>query len=125
MNPLESTQLTAIIGQNREAMATQAAARVDRQISTAGDKGGDLAASRAAARAAAEDFEAVFLSVLVESMFSGVSTDGPFGGGQGETVFRSLMHQEYGRMLAENGGVGVSDAVYSEILKLQEGRYDE
>ena len=36
----------------------------------------------------AQDFEAFFVSKMMESMMSGIKTDGPFGGGQGEKVFR-------------------------------------
>jgi peptidoglycan hydrolase FlgJ len=69
---------------------------------------------------AAQDFEAFFLSQVFEDMFAGIEPDSMFGGGQGETVFRSLLIQEYGRAVARNGGVGIADAVQNEILKLQE-----
>lgn len=74
----------------------------------------------AAARAAAEEFEAHFLATFAESMFSNVKTDGPFGGGQGEAAFRSLLSQEYGKDMAANGGVGIADSVFAEILRIQE-----
>ena len=32
-------------------------------------------------------------------MFSGISTDGPFGGGEGEEMFRSLMIDQYGKAI--------------------------
>lgn len=73
-----------------------------------------------AARAAAQDFEAFFLSQVFEEMFAGIEPDSMFGGGQGETVFRSLMLQEYGKAVAKRGGIGIADAVLNEILKLQE-----
>ncbi|MDX1739129.1 MAG: rod-binding protein [Alphaproteobacteria bacterium] len=73
-------------------------------------------------RKTAEDFEAVFLTQMVEQMFSSLSTDGPFGGGHGEKVFRSMMAQEYGKVMAANGGVGIADDVQREMLKLQEAR---
>jgi Rod binding domain-containing protein len=76
--------------------------------------------TRDAARQAAVDFEAVFISQMLETMFQGVRTDGPFGGGHAEGVFRSLMLKEYGQTVARAGGVGVADAVYREILRLQE-----
>jgi len=72
------------------------------------------------ARETADSFEAHFLSTFVESMFSGIKSDGPFGGGQGETVFRSMLNQEYGAAMSRSGGVGISDAVFNEILKIQE-----
>lgn len=76
--------------------------------------------NEAAARAAAESFEAHFLATFVDSMFSGIKADGPFGGGQGETVFRSLLNQEYGAAMSRSGGVGIADSVFKEILKIQE-----
>jgi Rod binding domain-containing protein len=74
----------------------------------------------ARAREAAEQFEAVFLSQMLEPMFAGLDTSGPFGGGQGEKVFRSLMIQEYGRLISRTGGVGIADHVMAEILRVQE-----
>lgn len=71
-------------------------------------------------KATAQDFEAFFVSQILESMFAGIKTDGPFGGGQGEMVFRSLMLQEYGKVLAERGGFGLADGVVRDMLKLQE-----
>lgn len=77
-------------------------------------------ATKAQARKVAEDFEAFFLSQFIENMFAGVKTDSQFGGGQGEDIFRSVLTQEYGKVMARNGGIGIADSVYREIIKLQE-----
>ena len=74
----------------------------------------------AAAKKAATAFEGVFITQFVSEMFSGLSSDGPFGGGQGEEIFRSLMIDEYGKQFAEQGGFGLSDAVQRQLLKSQE-----
>ena len=76
------------------------------------------------ARAAATDFEAVFLTQMLEHMFAGVSTDGPFGGGHAEGVYRSLMLQEYGQAMSRAGGIGLADELTAEILRIQEGVQD-
>jgi peptidoglycan hydrolase FlgJ len=68
---------------------------------------------------AAQEFEAVFLSQMVEQMHIGLKADGPFAGGFAEETYRSLMYQEIGRQMTQSGGVGIADAVYQEILKLQ------
>jgi|KBSSwiStaDraftv2_1062776.scaffolds.fasta_scaffold2811777_2 Rod binding domain-containing protein len=70
----------------------------------------------------AEDFEAVFLSQMLESMFKGIKTSGPFGGGHAEEMMRSFMLQEYGKVMAAGGGVGIADAVKREMLHAQEGK---
>ncbi|MGH6828596.1 MAG: rod-binding protein [Rhizomicrobium sp.] len=75
---------------------------------------------KAAAKAAGQ-FEGVFISQFLGSMFSGLSTDGPFGGGEGEAMFRSLMLDEYGKAMERRGGFGLASSVTSQLLKHQEG----
>ena len=74
----------------------------------------------AAAIKAAEDFEAVFITEILGSMFQGVKTDGPFGGGAGEEIFRSLLLDRYGQSLAKQGGFGLADAVKRQLLQMQD-----
>ena len=74
---------------------------------------------KAAAKKAAEDFESVFVSQMMEPMFEGLKTDGLMGGGNGEAVFRSLMIQEVGKEIAKGGGIGISDGIYKEMLRMQ------
>ena len=68
----------------------------------------------------AKEFESVFISQFLGSMFSGISTDGPFGGGEGEEMFRSLMIDEYGKAIEQRGGFGLAASVTKELLKHQE-----
>ena len=72
------------------------------------------------AKQVAQQFEGVFITQFLGEMFSGISSDGPFGGGQGEEMFRSLMMDEYGKQFAAQGGFGLSAAVTRELLKHQE-----
>jgi len=74
------------------------------------------------AQAVAEDFEAMFLAQMLSPMFEGISTDGPFGGGNAERIYRSLLVQEYGKALASRGGIGLADAVAQELLTWQEAQ---
>jgi Rod binding domain-containing protein len=73
-----------------------------------------------AAKKAASQFESVFISQFLGSMFEGVSSDGPFGGGQGEQMFRSLMLDEYGKQMESQGGFGLSAAITKQLLHAQE-----
>lgn len=73
-------------------------------------------------REAAEQFESVFLAQMLSPMFETLGTDGMFGGGSGERVYRSLLVEEYGKAIASSGGVGIADQVEQEMLKLQEVR---
>lgn len=71
-------------------------------------------------RRAAEDFEAFVLTQLFELMFAGVDTDGPFSGGHGERIFRSLLMEEYGKAAAAQGGIGIAESIVRELLATQE-----
>ena len=53
-------------------------------------------------------------------MFAGIKTDGPFGGGHAEEMFRSMLSQEYGKASVRGNSIGIADQVYREILKTQE-----
>jgi peptidoglycan hydrolase FlgJ len=69
----------------------------------------------------AEQFEAFILGQFLQPMFSEASDSAsPFGGGPGEDAWRSLQVDEYGNAIARSGGIGIADAIYQQILMLQE-----
>lgn len=72
------------------------------------------------AEQAAEDFEAFFMTKMMESMFEGISTDGMFGGGNAEKIYRSMLLNEYGKEMAKVGSIGVKQDIMDAILKMQE-----
>jgi Rod binding domain-containing protein len=74
------------------------------------------------ARKAGADFEAMFLGQMINHMSAGLKTDKTFGGGHGETAFRSLLNEEYARQMVKSGSVGVADAITRELLRQQEVR---
>jgi len=79
------------------------------------------ARSPAAAAKAGKQFEAQFMSQMFQHMFEGIKTDGLFGGGSGEEMFRSLLTDEYGKMVANRGnGIGIGAAVQKMLLQHQE-----
>ena len=70
--------------------------------------------------AVAKDFEAMFMTEMMKPMFEAIKPDPRFGGGKGEEVFRGFMIQEYGKMMAETGQLGIADAVKQELIRMQE-----
>ncbi len=74
----------------------------------------------AKAEKSAEDFEAFFLTKMMETMFEGISTDGMFGGGNAEKIYRSMLLDQYGKEMAKVGSVGVKQSVMRSILEMQE-----
>lgn len=77
-------------------------------------------ATNAQLKQTAQDFEATFLSQMMEHMFAGIETDELTGGGEAEDIYRSMMVDEYGKLIAKRGGIGVADHVMSHYLKNQE-----
>jgi Rod binding domain-containing protein len=67
----------------------------------------------------AQKFEATFLTSMLQTMFQGVSTAPPFGGGPGEDMWKSFLAEAMAKNMASRGGVGISGAVEREMLKLQ------
>jgi Rod binding domain-containing protein len=68
----------------------------------------------------AKDYEAGFVSAMLESMYAGIKTDKMFGGGSAEGMYRSLLNQEYGKAIAERGSLGIADTIKREMLRMQE-----
>jgi len=77
-------------------------------------------AAKAKAKDAAQNFEAVFLNTMFNSMFTGVDGEGPFGGSGATGVWRSMLTDQYARSFAKAGGVGIADHVYKSLLAQQE-----
>ena len=76
-------------------------------------------AKRGQIKQTARDFEASFLSIMMQQMFAGLKTDGPFGGGAGEEMFRSVLTDAMAKQMSRAGGIGIAPTVEREMLKLQ------
>ncbi|MDJ0822738.1 MAG: rod-binding protein [Paracoccaceae bacterium] len=67
-----------------------------------------------ALRMAAQKLEASFLAEMLKSAGVG-KTPEAFGGGAGEDQFASFMRQEQARKMAENGGIGLAEALFQSL----------
>lgn len=74
------------------------------------------------ARRAAEKFEAFFLTRMLDQISSEMPTDGMFGGGHAEKVYRGMLNEQYGQTITQSGGLGIADSIYREILAIQEAQ---
>ncbi len=68
----------------------------------------------------ASEFEAQFISQMLSNMFSTVDSKDSLGGSDSEEVYQSLLIDEYGKILAKSGGVGVADQVKRIMISQQE-----
>ncbi len=73
------------------------------------------------AKQAAQDFEAVFVTEFLKNIFP-KETNELFGGGHGEKAYKSFLLDEYGKSIAKQGGFGIAQQVYKELIKTQEVR---
>ncbi|GJD34789.1 rod-binding protein [Methylobacterium aerolatum] len=68
----------------------------------------------------ATDFEKMFLENSLDKMTQSEGTDGPLGeNGTGGGVYRSMLTKEYANKIVQSGGVGISDSVFREMMKMQ------
>ena len=77
--------------------------------------------TRAEVEKVAVEFEAMFLSAMLQPMFDKLKTGGGlFGGGHGEDMFRPMLVDEYAKSMAKSGQVGIAKSIRDQMLRLQE-----
>ena len=67
----------------------------------------------------AKKFEATFIAQMLGPMFDGAEISAPFGGGPGETAFKSFLLDAVAQQMAKAGGLGMADDLAREMLKMQ------
>jgi flagellar protein FlgJ len=73
------------------------------------------------ARKVGQDFEGLFIGMMVKSMHETVGKDKLTGGGHGEEVYRSMLDQEYVAAAVKRGGFGLAKQIEKDIIR-QESR---
>jgi Rod binding domain-containing protein len=75
--------------------------------------------AQAKAKVTATDFEAMFLNSMFSEMTAGLKGEGPFGDTQGTGVWRSMLTEQYSKLFARAGGVGIASEVYRTLIVQQ------
>lgn len=70
-------------------------------------------------RETAQEFESVFLAQLLGALNTGLG-QGLTGEGGDADVYQDMFNQEVARLISRTGGIGVADAIFREMLKMQE-----
>lgn len=65
-------------------------------------------------REVANAFEAAFLSEMLKAAGLGKSRDA-FGGGAGEEAFSSMMVEKQAKLMADQGGIGLSEHIFQSL----------
>ena len=76
----------------------------------------------AKAKAQADDFETMFLEQFTQQvMATPAGSEGPLGeNGLGGDVYKSHLTKEYAKQLQKAGGIGLSDTIMRDLLRVQE-----
>lgn len=64
-----------------------------------------------------QDFEALFIGMMLKSMRSTVGKDTLTGGGHGEEAYRSLLDQEYAQEAARGGALGIGRSLEEQLVR--------
>lgn len=95
-------------------------ARLLQRSSTGG--AGPTEKQRQQAKKISQDFEALFVGMMLKSMRSTVGKDTLTGGGHGEEIYRSMLDQEYAAAASkQGGGLGIAKIIEKDIIR-QESR---
>lgn len=78
-------------------------------------------AKRTELKKISQDFESLFVGMMLKSMRATVPEDKLTGGGRAEETFRSMLDQEYATAAARRGGIGIATMVEKELLRRYEG----
>jgi len=64
-----------------------------------------------------QDFEALFIGMMLKSMRSTVGKDSLTGGGHGEEVYRSMLDQEYAQEAARSGTLRLGSGLEEQLVR--------
>ncbi len=80
---------------------------------------------RAVIKQAAEDFESLFMGIVLKSMRNTVQKSGLIDGGHAEEVYGSMLDDEYSKMMSSQRHTGLADEIERFLLESQVGRKDQ
>ncbi len=69
-------------------------------------------------RKVAQDFESLFMEIVLKSMRSTVSKSGLVDGGNGEDIFRGMLDSEYAKSMSSQGTSGLADSIAHQMMNL-------
>lgn len=68
------------------------------------------------AEAVSKDFEALFISQMMEPMFGDSIGADAFGAEDTDEIYKNLMVKEYGKLIVQSGGMGIAQNIYRGLM---------
>jgi len=114
--------MNSIISQNLPVIDDGTAEKAQ-QLQRKGNSASGLSESqRIQAKKVSQDFEALFVGMMLKSMRDTVHEDKLTGGGHGEEIYRSLLDQEYAAASVKQGGMGLAKQIEKEIIRQESNK---
>lgn len=64
-----------------------------------------------------KDFEAIFLEQMLKTMRSSIQKSGLVDGGNAEEIYRSMLDNEYAKLMSAQGSSGLSQMIERQLLQ--------
>ncbi len=64
-----------------------------------------------------QEFESIFVNMMLKEMRASVNKSGLIDGGQAEDIFEDMLYDEYAKDMTKSAGFGLADSVYLELLR--------
>ena len=66
-------------------------------------------------RSVASEFEVLFAKQMLDTMRATLNKeDDMFHGGMAQDIFEDMLYEEYARMMAKTGSLGIADIIYNQ-----------
>ena len=100
--PLQVPKAQAAQGLGAQSAAVRGGAKIDRS-----DK----------LYAQCQEFESIFVNMMLKAMRGTVEKSGLIDGGQAEDIFSDMLYDEYAKGMTKSAGFGLADSVYIELSR--------
>lgn len=72
---------------------------------------------RAKLEKAAQDFEAIFMGIMLKTMRDSVQKGGFMDGGNAEEIYRGMLDQEYAKLMSTTDGMGLAKLIERQLAR--------
>jgi len=68
---------------------------------------------------ACQDFEAIFIKQMLDSMRKTINRNGLIQRNMGEDIFEDMLYDEYAKRMAKSGDFGIAELMYKQLSGLR------
>ena len=81
------------------------------------ERGMEKSKDKAALKKSATDFESIFVGMMLKSMRNSVQKSGFLDGGNAEDIYRSMLDQEYSKVLSGTNKLGLANTIERQLSR--------